>query len=179
MPDSSQILSFLQNQMQTQPGLFAATVGMIVSSSYVLLMVVTRLGDIKPGAQSFVLSALIHAMMALFWGTLVVPGGKIAQPATPELVQIRQVLVEDKEAPDLPGASTRPVWDRLPSAQKEDFNRIDALPSETVPLETPEHMPEIVEPLKGRLPDLPQTEAVEVASPQPAQVAEPSCKCGF
>ena len=174
MPDSSQILSFLQHQMHTQPGLFAATVGMIVSGGYVLLMVATRLGDIKPGVQSFVLSALIHAIMGLFWGTLVIPGGKIAKQTTPELVQIRQVLVEDKETPDIPGASTRPVWDRLPAPQKEDFNRIDALPSETVPLETPERTPEIMEPLKGKLPELPQTEEVAVATPQPAQVAEPS-----
>ncbi len=174
MPDSAQILSFLQNQMHTQPGLFAATVGLIVSSSYVLLMVVTRLGDIKPGVQSFVLSGLIHLIMALFWGNLVIPGGKIAKRTTPELVQIRQVIVEDKAAPDQPGASTRPVWDRLPSPQKEDFNRIDSLPSESMPLETPERAPEVIEPLKGRLPELPQTEEVAAATPQPAQVKEPS-----
>lgn len=174
MPDTSQILNFLQHQMQTQPGLFAATVGLIVSTSYVLLMVVTRLGDIKPGIQSFVLSGLIHAIMALFWGTLVIPGGKVAKRTTPELVQIRQVIVEDKNAPDLPGASTQPVWDRLPSPQKEDFTRIDSLPSESMPLETPERTPESIEPLKGKLPELPQTEEVAMVAPQPAQITEPS-----
>lgn len=174
MPDSSQILNYLQHQLQTQPGLFAATVGLILSSSYVLLMLATRLGDIKPGVQSLVLSALIHAIMGLFWGTLVIPGGKIAKRTTPELVQIRQVIVEDVQSPDLSGASNRPVWDRLPSPQKEDFRRIDALPSETLSLEAPERTPEVIEPLKGKLPELPQTEQIDVATPQPAQVAAPS-----
>lgn len=179
MPDWSQIVDFLQYQMRTQPGLFAATVGLILSSSYVLLMVVTRLGDIKPGVQSLVLSALIHLAMGLFWGNLVIPGGKVAHRKAPELVQIRQVIVEkapEATPPDFSGSSERAVWDRLPSPQKEDFRRLDALPSETLSLETPERTPEVVEPVKGKLPELPEIEELEmeVATPQPAQVEAPS-----
>ena len=174
MPDSTQLIQMLQTQMQTNPGLFAATVGLIISSSYVLLMVVTRLGDIKPGVQSFILSGLIHLVMALFWGSVVIPGGKVVKRSVPDPMVIRQVIVDDQDSPDVQGAGKQEVWDKAPAPQKEDFTRIDALPNESMPLETPEKTRETVDPIKGSLPELPQAADVEVMAPEPAQVAEPA-----
>lgn len=170
MADSAQIL----NWIQTHPGLFAATVGLVLSSSYLLLMLVTRLGDIKPGVQSFVLSGLIHLIMAAFWGTLAIPGAKVVKRTEPDLIPIRQVIVEETKTPDEPGAGSNAVWDRLPAPQKDEFTRIDAQPNETTPLETPERTPEMVEPVKGTLPDLPQPVEVAITAPQPAEMAEPT-----
>ena len=177
----SSVLTFLQHQMQTQPGLFAATVGLIASSSYVLLMVATRLGDIKPGVQSLVLSALIHVIMALFWGNLALPEpGKIARRRTLDPVPIRQVIVEGPNGTELSGGDGRsgvnsqPVWDRIASSQKEGFNRIESQPAEPLALKTPDRTPAAIDPLRTALPALPHAEVVAIAGPQPAQIAEPS-----
>jgi hypothetical protein len=183
MPNLSPILNFLQQQMQTQPGLFAATVALIVASSYVLLMVATRVGDIKPGIQSLVLSAAIHLAMAMFWGNLALPPGKMVRHrAPPEPIPIRQVIVENQDGADSAAigtetgtgtdANSRPVWDRIASAPKDEFTRSAAAPGETMPVDVPERTREVVESVKSALPDLPSPEDVAMTAPQPLQVAE-------
>lgn len=167
-------MNLLYSQMQTNPGLFAATVGLILSTSYILLMLVTRLGDIKPGVQSFVLSGLIHLMMACFWGTLAIPGGKVVSRTPREPIPIRQVIVDETKASDVAGGSQQPAWDRLPAPDKEDFTRQDAQPTESLPLETPDRAPDVIEPVKGRLPELPKPDEIVSAAPQPAQTDIPS-----
>ncbi|MES2792935.1 MAG: hypothetical protein V4719_25200 [Planctomycetota bacterium] len=183
MPSLSPILNFLQQQMQTQPGLFAATVALIVASSYVLLMVATRVGDIKPGIQSLVLSAAIHLAMVMFWGNLALPPGKMVRHRAPaEPIPIRQVIVENQDGADSAAigtetgtgtdANSRPVWDRIASAPKDEFTRSAAAPGETMPVDVPERTREAVESVKSALPDLPSQDEVAVTAPQPLQVAE-------
>lgn len=160
--------------IQTHPALFAATVGMILSSSYLVLMLVTKLGDIKPGIQSFVLSAVIHVVMASFWGNLAIPGNRNAKGralvSTP--IPIRQVIVEGT---DLQGNSeygdSQDVWDQLSGSKQVQIARAEAKPFEAAPLEAPDRAREVIESPKGILPELPKPVEVAEAAPQPVAVA--------
>jgi hypothetical protein len=172
-----QITAFIE----VNPGLSAAMAGMVLSAGYVLLMYSTKLGDIKPGVQAFVLSALIHLTMAAFWGSLAVPdrlaadaGGETALEE--ELsVPIRKVVVDDEEAtPDQNGGGQSSVFNRLPTTQKEEFDRKQETVADSVVLENPERTPETMTPEQGPVPDLPQEKDVTEAAPEPAQIAEPT-----
>lgn len=161
----------IQSMILTHPGLSIATLGMVLSSSYVLLMLATKLGDVKPGLQSLVLSAIIHLVMAGFWGTLAIPGTP-RRPKEDEAVPIRQVLLEEDGTPDQLGGSQVPIWDRLPAPQRPAFARVETRPAETTPLEMPERTEETLEPVRGVLPELPRPASLDEDVPQPVAAPE-------
>lgn len=163
------------------PGLSAAMAGMVLSAGYVLLMYSTKLGDVKPGVQAFVLSAIIHLTMGAFWGSLSLPGNLVVEPGgliTTEVdltVPVRQIIVDDKEAPpDQNGGGRSTVFNRIPATQKEDFTRQEAPPADFVALEKPERTQDEIQSEKGALPALPQEMDVSEQAPEPAQVANPT-----
>ena len=160
------------SRIAADPWLYLATAGLIFATSYLLLMLLTRVGDVKPGIQSLGLSAVIHLVMALFWGTLVIPQPK-GQPRPVKPVVIRKVIMQEEISPEHAGQGDEAVWDRLPTTTPSEVTRLETLPDVTAPADAPQKTAATVEPLTGRLPELalPPTE-IPPDTPQAMKATE-------
>lgn len=178
------VLDFVQSAsdqlafwMQKDPWLCISAAGMLVSASYLILMLATKLGDIRRGVQSLLLSGLLHSVLFAFWGTAMVAsltasggGGETAE----EVIPVRQVIVEngtDKSAAAPAGEGNTPVWERMPSSESPTLARSEAKPLELKPIEAPNRTAAAVEQRVAPLPESQRSELQE-AGPQPIRTEE-------
>ncbi len=159
--------------IQTHPMLFAAIAGSVLSTGHLLLMLATRLGQVKPGFQSLILSGVIHAVLGTFWYTLAVtddnpPRRPVARvPSQPPIIIDEYTVIEESDfGNDVP-------LELSSSGPQDKFARAEPKSYEVEPLATVDRTRETVEPVKGSLPDLPQPEEMEGVAPQPLAAAEP------
>jgi len=157
--------SLLIEPILTDPLMAIATLGLVLSGAYLLLMLVTRVGDVRPSVQSLVLSALLHGVLLTFWGALVIRSHE-PSPKQGAEIPVRQVILEGEEAPLESARGNTPVWEKMPELQPENLTRIQPEPGEPASLEAPERLQEVIEPSRAELAELPDLPQLAMASPQ-------------
>jgi hypothetical protein len=165
-----QILAYIQ----ANPAVSAALAGMVLSACYILLMVATRLGDVKPGIQAFVLSGVIHIVLVGLWGSLsatgdhLTGGGDGTSEGEEIIVPISEVIVTDEQNEQDPTNQEHgTVFNRIPTTQDSEFLRETTPVDERVALDQPERNVESMEPRQTSLPELaPESDSVEQAPRQ-------------
>lgn len=164
--NSQDLMRSIAEYVTAQPLLSATLFGVIFAAVYLLLMVTTRLGDIRRGLQSFILSAMIHVLVMLFLGSV---APRVTRPvtSTEQVIEIpiREVIVEERTVESNSTEGQSPLLEKLPETAQQDFQRRDVpkQAGETVP--APERTPTTVE---SKTMPLPELERTSVPDAQPA-----------
>ena len=140
----NEILPLLWMRIQEEPWVAGASAGLVVSTGYLLLMLVTRLGDIRPGIQSLVLSAVLHLVLMTFWGAMVLGTGVPKGPAE-EPVRTRRIVIQPRDLPPAAKSGNVPVWERIPELPSEKVARTETAMPEPTPLDTPDRVAQEIE----------------------------------
>ena len=171
--------------IQANPAVSAAMAGMVLSALYILLMMATKLGDVKPGIQAFVLSGVIHLVMVALWGSLTINQPRSAgnSPDASEreiLIPVSAAVVDEADIgtePDSDPSGTGPngIFKRGPQIQREEFSRLNETTDERVALEGPQRERGDFEPRAADLPELPsEMENGPQVSEKPPEQALPA-----
>jgi hypothetical protein len=157
--DAEHLKTLLIEFIQHQPLLFAASLSLFFSTFYMSMMILTRLGDIKPGIQSLVLSAVLHGVFMFFFGAVMVTAQESGPAQTVE-IPVRQVVVPGEDAQDAIPDNNAPVWDRLPTQQREEVSRTESAPTNQVAANADRTAPAPTE-IASAMPNLPNAPEVK------------------
>lgn len=121
------VLGEIARNFAAQPLLSVTLFGVIFASVYLLLMLMTRLGDVRRGLQSFILSAVIHLLVILALGEVVPRTIRSASPPAEQLVEIpiREVILEERSELSNSEEGKSPLLEMLPEPSREEFERRD------------------------------------------------------
>lgn len=146
------------NYIGTQPLLSATLFGVIFSVVYLILMMMTRLGDIRRGLQSFILSAVIHLLVILALGE-VVPRTIRSVTPTEQVVEIpiREVIVEERTEDSNAEKGKSPLLETLPESARQDFERRDAPQQPGTTMPEPQRKSVVVESRNLPIPEIDKT----------------------
>jgi hypothetical protein len=172
--------------IQANPGLSAAMAGLFLSACYIVLMFYTKLGGIKPGVQAFVLSGVLHVVLVVFWGSMGAterkyPRHEAEEEVSTELeatIPASQIVIEQSTRPEQNSGGSDPLFHQISKTPGEAFVRQRVAHAETAKetadLETPDRIPELIEPSKSSLPELTEDSELVPEKPELVQVADPT-----
>jgi len=152
--------------VSAQPLLAMTLFGVIFAAVYLFLMMMTRLGDVRRGLQSFILSAMIHILVILALGE-VVPRTIRATTPTEQVVEIpiREVIVEERTEDSNSEEGKSPLSETLTESARQDFERrnVPEQPGKTMP--EPQRETVKVESQSVPIPELDRTTPTQDSTP--------------
>ena len=163
------VLGEIARNFAAQPLLSVTLFGVIFASVYLLLMLMTRLGDVRRGLQSFILSAVIHLLVILALGEVVPRTIRSAAPPAEQLVEIpiREVILEERSELSNSEEGKSPLLEMLPEPSREEFERRDQ------PSPAGETMPKPGSRLSPRRPTTSRASPTITARPMSARSSKP------
>ncbi len=169
---------FLGSGITKQGVLWGALAVVLLFTSILLVtMLVTRWGDSKITSKALIFSVLAHVSCSL--GLIIVNPSPFLlekkvkkEPDKPDPVQIRQVFVEGAEKVEIKKIGNTPVWEKHSEPTDMRLTRLDRLPLELKPVESPERRPEPVTLPEVSIPDLLSLPKEPVVTPQPEKRGE-------
>ncbi len=146
--------------------------GMVLATIQIFTMLITHWGDRGVTTKSFIFSVLVHlcctlGLVAVNPSSASVPAREIEEDNVP--IQLTELFTEteDKAEQTTPSENAAPVWEKPPEPAETQLSRLDRLPVEELPTETPERRQETNSKSEIPVPEVASLPEELVVTPQP------------
>jgi hypothetical protein len=170
-----QVLNDLLDQMLADAGLTrdgllwgAMLIGFLLATLHLTTMFLTRWGDRGATPKSLVFSMLVHFFCGL--GLVAMQPEFLQEPATQaeeEPIKLREVFVEGEEKIETNEPGNTPFWEEPSAPIETQLTRLDRVPPELSPMESPLRQAEPVNQPDISVPDIPSQPFEPVVIPKP------------